>query len=359
MGKTFIIAEAGVNHNGSIQLGKKLIDVAAKAGADAIKFQTFITDLCVTETASKANYQTKYTDPAESQFQMIKKLELSEKMHEELMEHCKKTNIQFLSTPFDEPSIDLLVNTFHVPKLKVASGEITNAPLLLKMAKTRKPILLSTGMSSIADIEKALGVLAFGYQSDPQEAPSIEAFEKAFCSEDGQKLLQANVTLLHCTTEYPAPFDEVNLNVIDTLRTAFALPVGYSDHTKGIAVPIAAVAKGAVVIEKHITLDCDLPGPDHKASLNADDFTEMVSAIRQVEASLGQSVKIPSLSELKNKSVIRKSIVASKQIKKGETFSSDNLTVKRPGDGVSPFWYWGYLGKTANKTYQKNEQVFL
>ncbi|MBO8177961.1 N-acetylneuraminate synthase [Aeribacillus pallidus] len=359
MGHTFIIAEAGVNHNGSIQLGKELIEGAAKAGADAIKFQTFITDLCLTETAVKADYQIKSTDPDESQFEMVKKLELSPKMHEELIEHCNKNNILFLSTPFDEPSVDLLVNKFNVPLLKIASGEITNAPLLLKMARTGKPILLSTGASSIADVEKALGVLAFGYQSTHMQTPSIEAFERAYSSEEGQKLLQENVTLLHCTSEYPAPFDEVNLNAMKTLQRTFSLPVGYSDHTKGIAIPIAAVAMGAVVIEKHITLDCNLPGPDHRASLELDEFSEMVSSIRQVEASLGQSLKIPSYSELKNKPVIRKSIVASRQINKGETFSSENLTIKRPGDGVSPFYYWEYLGKKANKTYQKNERVFL
>ncbi|MDR0138026.1 N-acetylneuraminate synthase [Metabacillus idriensis] len=359
MCKTFIIAEAGVNHNGSIQLGKELIEGAAKAGADAIKFQTFVTDYILTDKAAKADYQMKSTDPAESQIEMVKKLELSPKMHEELIEHCKKNNIQFLSTPFDEPSVDLLVHTFNIPILKIASGEITNAPLLLKMARMGKPIILSTGVSTIADVEKALGVLAFGYQETQLHTPSIEAFEQAFCSEEGQKLLQTNVTLLHCTSEYPAPFCEVNLNVMDTLRQTFSLPVGYSDHTKGIAVPIAAVAKGAVVIEKHITLDCNLPGPDHKASLELEEFAEMVSAIRQVEASLGQSLKIPSFSEVRNKSVIRKSIVTSRKINKGETFTADKLTIKRPGDGLSPFYYWDYIGRTANKTHQKNEQVFF
>lgn len=356
MNRTYIIAEAGVNHNGSKDTAMKLIDIAVDSGADAVKFQTFKATNIVSRSSPKAAYQTKTTDALESQFDMIKKLELDETAHRLLIEHCRKRDIQFLSTPFDLESIDLLTKTFDLPVLKLPSGEITNAPLLLKAAQTGKSVILSTGMSTLGEIELALGILAFGYIEHSRN-PSLEAFQKAFCSEHGQKTLKEKVTLLHCTTEYPAPFDEINLNALDTMRTAFGLPVGFSDHTPGFAVAVAAVALGAVVLEKHFTLDRDLPGPDHKASLEPMEFKEMVKTIRLVESSLGSFRKAPAPSELKNLSIVRKSLVANRDIRKGESFTPDNLVVKRPGNGVSPTRYWEWLGKIADRDYQQDEKV--
>ncbi|BCJ87881.1 N-acetylneuraminate synthase [Effusibacillus dendaii] len=354
--RVYIIAEAGVNHNGSLEIAKQLIDVACEAGADAIKFQTFKAEKLVGQNAPKAEYQTKTTDVFESQFEMIKKLELDETAHRVLIDYCLEKGIQFLSTPFDLESVDLLANSFNLPRLKISSGEITNAPLLLKAARSGKPIILSTGMSTLGDVEQALAVLAFGY-TNGSAIPSINAFNQAYCSTEGQRALQENVVLLHCTTEYPTPFEDVNLSVMDTLSAAFGLPVGFSDHTPGIAVPAAAVARGAVVIEKHFTLDKTLPGPDHKASLEPDELYNMIQAIRQVEAAIGNPVKSPAPSELKNLSVARKSLVAARVIQKGEIFTEENLTVKRPGGGISPMLYWEWLGKKAEKNYEPDEKV--
>jgi sialic acid synthase SpsE len=253
-------------------------------------------------------------------------------------------------------SIDLLVKELNIPLIKIASGEITNAPLLLKAAQTGKPIILSTGMSDLGDIEAALGVLAFGYLNENKK-PSIKAFKEAYYSEQGYSILRNKITLLHCTTEYPAPFDEVNLNVMDTLRNTFGLAVGYSDHTQGIAVPIAAVARGAMVIEKHFTLNRNLPGPDHNASIEPDDLKQMVQSIRQVERALGSPFKKPSQSEYKNLIIARKSLVAACEIKKGEKFTSFNINTKRPGNGISPLLFWEWLGKTAVKDYKENEMI--
>lgn len=356
MGKTFIIAEAGVNHNGSIDMAKELIDAAVYAGADAVKFQTFHADKLVNKLTEKAEYQSKNTNSIESQYMMLKRLELNDLHFIELLRYCKYKNIKFLSTPFDPESLDFLSKQLNIQKIKIPSGEITNAPLLLKAAYTGKEIILSTGMSSLGEIEQALGVLAFGYLDNDTE-PCIENFQRAYHSHEGQTLLQSKVTLLHCTTEYPAPYDEVNLRVMDTLRQAFNLKVGYSDHTEGIAVPIAAVARGAVIIEKHFTLDRKLPGPDHKASLEPEEFKKMVESIRQVEQALGTSVKYPTPSEQKNINVVRKSIVASRKIKKGEKFTEDNITSKRPGDGISPVYYWNLLEKESTRDYEADEKV--
>ncbi|CAG1015725.1 partial N-acetylneuraminate synthase, partial [Anaerolineae bacterium] len=346
---TYIIAEAGVNHNGSLDLAKQLVEVAAEAGADAVKFQTFKADKLVSCSAPKAEYQTKSTDADESQHEMIRKLELDERSHESLIEHCRACSIQFLSTPFDLESVDLLAGRFDLPCIKIPSGDITNAPLLLKIAQTGKPVILSTGMSTLGEIEDALGVLAFGYLSDSK--PSIEAFLAAYCSCEGQAILQDKVTLLHCTTEYPAPIEDVSLKVMDTLRSAFGLPVGYSDHTEGIAVPIAAVARGAVIIEKHFTLDRNLPGPDHKASLEPTELKQLVAAIRIVERALGSGRKHPRPSELKNINVARKSLVASRTITAGESFAAENLAVKRPANGLSPMQYWDLLNRKARRDF--------
>lgn len=352
----YIIAEAGVNHNGSIEMAKQLIDVAADAGADAVKFQTFKAEKIISKYAPKADYQKKTTAETESQLDMVKKLELDENAHHILIEHCRSKKIEFLSTPFDFDSIDLLACKLNLQRLKLPSGEITNGPYLLHVAKTGKPVILSTGMSTLGEVETALGVLAFGYLSKGDK-PSLKKFQDAYLSEAGRKILADKVTLLHCTTEYPAPFDEVNLRVMETMRTAFGLPVGFSDHTPGIAIPIAAVAIGATVIEKHFTLDQDLPGPDHKASLEPDELKAMVSSIRQVEAALGNGRKVPTSSELKNRNIARKSLVAISPIRKGETFSSLNLHMKRPGSGLSPMKYWELIDEEAKKDYAEDDLI--
>lgn len=354
--RVYIIAEAGVNHNGDIGLAKKLIEAAAAAGADAVKFQTFKADELVSRSAPKAQYQLMTTDREESQHQMIRKLELSVADHVVLVAHCKLHGIEFLSTPFDHGSLRLLVEDFNVSRIKLSSGDLTNAPLLLAAAQTGRPVIASTGMSSIGEVETALAVLAFGYTGGAEQ-PSLEAFERAYVSQAGQVSLKEKVTLLHCTTEYPAPFNDVNLAAMATLAKAFNAPVGYSDHTIGIAIPIAATALGAKVIEKHFTLDRSLPGPDHKASLQPDELTQMVRSIREVEVALGSAVKRVSTSELKNRAIARKSLVAACDIRQGEIFTAANLAVKRPGDGINPGQYWALLGKAADRNYQADEKV--
>jgi N-acetylneuraminate synthase len=353
---TYIIAEAGVNHNGSLEMAKRLIDAAAAAGADAVKFQTFQADKVASRRAPKANYQKKAAGEMETQFEMLKRLELDEQAHRLLIAHCRKRKIQFLSTPFDLQSIGLLARVFDLPCLKIASGEITNGPYLLKIAQTGKPVILSTGMSTLGEIEEALGVLAFGYAGG-EGKPSRKGFRMAFASDQGQAALREKVRLLHCTTEYPAPFEEVNLNALATLRGAFGLPVGLSDHTAGIAVAIAAVALGAAIIEKHFTLDRCLPGPDHAASLEPPALREMVLAIRQVEAAMGSSGKRPVRSELGNREAVRKSLVAASPLPQGELFSAENLAAKRPGTGISPLCYWDLLGRRADRDYEADEMI--
>lgn len=299
MARAFIIAEAGVNHNGSLEMAKELVSRAAEAGADAVKFQTFRANSIISKHAQKAEYQKRTTSNEESQLEMVKKLEMDLAMHEELVACCEANGIQFLSTPFDLESVDLLSRQIGVDQLKIPSGEITNAPLLLKAASTGLPVILSTGMATLGEVEEALGVLAFGYMI-LDKAPSRDAFAEAFTSTEGQDAIRQKVTLLHCTTEYPAPYEDVNLRAMDTLYAAFGLPVGLSDHTDGIAIPIAAAARGARVIEKHFTLDKSLPGPDHKASLEPDELMQMIASIRQVEQALGAARKLPVNSERKN-----------------------------------------------------------
>jgi len=349
----FIIAEAGVNHNGSLEMAKRLIAVAAESGADAVKFQTFKAENIISRYAPKADYQKAATDAKESQLEMIRRLELDQSSHETLLASCLEKNLEFMSAPFDDESVDLLVK-LGVTRLKVPSGEITNAPLLLKMARTGLPIIMSTGMASLGEVEAALGVLAFGYLNY-RERPSLEGFGRAW--REGEGALREKVVILHCTSEYPAPFEEVNLRAMETLAQAFGLPVGYSDHTPGIAIPIAAAARGAVVIEKHFTLDKRLPGPDHQASLEPSGLTAMVQSIRQVEVALGGSCKLPTASELKNREVARNSLMAARSIRKGERFSGENLTSKRPGNGISPMYYWDWLGRVAEKDYQPDEII--
>lgn len=361
MNKTYVIAEAGVNHNGSMPIAIQLIDAAAEAGADAVKFQTFKADQLVTPTAEKAKYQQLSTDHQESQFEMLKKLELSQENHELLIDYCEKKSITFLSTPFDLDSLQLLLHHFQLPVIKISSGDITNAQLLLKSAEAGVSIILSTGMSTLGEVETALSILAFGYlnSGDDHNKPSLSSFQEAYISEQGRKALQSKVTLLHCTTEYPAPFIDVNLKVMDTFRQSFGIPVGYSDHTSGVAIPIAAVARGATVIEKHFTLDRMLPGPDHKASLEPDELKQMIQSIRQVELALGQSTKGPTPSELGNRMIARKSIVAARDIIKGEILTEDILTVKRPGDGIAPIHLWDIIGKPASRDFHMNERIQL
>ncbi|EAL0079772.1 N,N'-diacetyllegionaminate synthase [Campylobacter lari] len=332
MKKALIIAEAGVNHNGDLNLAKKLIEVAARSGADFVKFQSFKAELCVSKNAKKAAYQLKTTAKNESQLEMIKKLELDFNAHQLLISHAKQCGIAFLSTPFDLESIELL-DDLGLEVFKIPSGEITNLPYLKKIAKLNKKIILSTGMSNLGEIEAALEILCQGGTQ------------------------RANITLLHCTTEYPAPFDEVNLKAMQTLKNAFNLDVGYSDHTKGIHISLAAIALGASVIEKHFTLDKNMPGPDHKASLEPDELQELCTKIREIESALGDGIKQASKSERKNIEIARKSLVAKKKIKKGEIFSEENLTTKRPANGISAMRYDEYLGKKASKDYEEDELI--
>lgn len=334
MTKIFIIAEAGVNHNGSLELAKKLVDVAAEAGADAVKFQTFKADKLVSRNAKKAEYQQQTTAADETQYEMIKKLELDENAHRELIRHCKEKQIMFLSTPFDHDSIELL-SSFGMPIFKIPSGEITNLPYLQRIGHLGKEVILSTGMADLGEVEDALDVLM--QEGVPKD----------------------KITVLHATTEYPCPIDEVNLRAMQTIRQALGVKVGYSDHTQGIEVPIAAVAMGACVIEKHFTLDRTMEGPDHKASLEPQELKAMVQAIRHVTQSLGDGIKKPSKSEAKNIAIARKSIVAAKQIKAGEIFSEDNITIKRPGNGINPMRWDEVMGRTAPRDFAANELIEL
>ena len=332
MDKVFIIAEAGVNHNGSIELAKKLIDAASEAGADAVKFQTFKAHNLVAKFVQKADYQKKNTSTDESQYQMLKKIELDRNAHEVIINYCKQKKIMFLSTPFDLDSIDLL-DSFGVPIFKVASGEITNLPYLRHIGHLSKNIILSTGMSNLQEVEDALKVLV----------------------ESGTH--KDKITILHATTEYPCPINEVNLRSMQTIADDLGVKVGYSDHTQGIEVPIAAVAMGACVIEKHFTLNREMEGPDHKASLEPNELKLMVQSIRRIEEALGDGVKRPTKCELKNMLFTRKSIVASRDIKAGETFSSDNISVKRPGNGISPMKWDEILGVVAKRDFFSDELI--
>ena len=330
MNRTFIIAEAGVNHNGKIENAIKLIDAAAEAGADAVKFQTFKAQNIVCRNAKKAEYQKQTTDADENQYMMLKKLELTEQMHEQLLQHCRENGILFLSTPFDLDSIDYL-DRLGISIMKVPSGEITNYPYLKKIAETGKKVIMSTGMCTVEEVEAAVNVL------------------KKYGSKD--------ISLLHCNTEYPTPFCDVNLSAMTTLKNQFDLEVGYSDHTFGIEIPVAAVAMGATIIEKHFTLDKNMEGPDHKASLEPEELKQMVNAIRNVESALGNGMKTPSASEKKNIEIARKSIVAKKNIAAGEAFTEENLTAKRPGNGISPMKWNEIIGTKAKRDFAIDEMI--
>jgi len=326
----FIIAEAGVNHNGSIELAYKLIDVASASGADAVKFQTFKAENLVSINAQKAEYQKKTTNQSESQFNMLKKLELDTNTHKKLINYCKKKDIVFLSTPFDHESIDLL-NELELQIFKIPSGEITNLTYLRHIGSLGKEVILSTGMSTLKEIEEALIILTSAGTS------------------------KENITILHANTMYPTPMEDVNLRAMQTIQDKFGVAVGYSDHTLGIEVDIAAVAMGATIIEKHFTLDKTMDGPDHKSSISPEELKAMVSSIRNIEKALGSSIKKPSKSERSNITMARKSIVASKSIKKGELFTEKNITTKRPGTGISPMKWDSILGKVAERDYQLDD----
>jgi N-acetylneuraminate synthase len=358
MSNVFVIAEAGVNHNGNKEMAFQLVDAAVAADADAVKFQTFITANMVTKRAEKAVYQKQMTEVSESQFAMLKRLELPHETHLELINYCKQKNIGFLSTAFDSESLNFLANDLGLKTLKIPSGEITNGPLLLEHAQTGCDLILSTGMATLGEVEEALAVLTFGLinKADNLIQPSKAEFQKTYLSKEGQHLLKEKVTVLHCTTEYPATPKEINLNAMLTLRNAFGLKTGYSDHSEGIIVPIVASAMGATLIEKHFTLDKALPGPDHKASLEPEELRAMVCAIRTVKQVMGTGVKCPMKSELNNRSIARKSLVASQSIHTGELFSVENLAIKRPGTGISPMEYWDILGKVAH-TYIDQDTV--
>lgn len=330
MQRTFIIAEAGVNHNGDIEIAKKMIDAASAAGADAVKFQTFKAERIVSINAPKAEYQIENTNNTESQYQMLKKLEIDKETHLELMEYCKEKNIMFLSTPFDIDSVHMLME-LGIEIIKIPSGEITNLPYLREVARQKKKVILSTGMSNMQEVKEAVDIIRQNGSED--------------------------ITVLHCNTQYPTPMEDVNLRAMISMREELELPVGYSDHTQGIEVPIAAAAMGATVVEKHFTLDKTMEGPDHKASLEPDELSEMVKAIRNIEKALGDGNKNKTESEKDNLSIVRKSIVAACRIEKGELFTEKNLTVKRPGNGISPMKWDEIIGKVSDKTYEVDEVI--
>jgi N-acetylneuraminate synthase len=354
--RTLIIAEAGVNHNGSVDRALALVDAAKACGADVVKFQTFSAEAVAAESAPKAEYQAVNTGRGGAQLEMLRALELDEAAHHRLVARCAERGIEFLSTAFDAESLDLVLS-LGVKRLKMPSGEITNGPLLLKAARSGLPILLSTGMADLKEIETALGVLAFGYGAPREAAPSPLAFRAALLGDDGQRMLAERVTVLHCTTQYPAPIEDVNLRAMDTIHKRFNLKVGYSDHTQGIVVAIAAVARGAVAIEKHLTLDRALPGPDHKASLEPTEMKAMIEAIRAIETALGSPDKRATDSERANIPVARKSLVAARAIARGEIFTAENLATLRPGGARSPMEYWSLLGQPAARDYKKHEPV--
>ena len=332
--KVAIIAEAGVNHNGSVAKAKQLIDVSADAGADLVKFQTFTAEAVITKTAEKANYQKNLTDKSETQLEMLKKLELDYSAHIELIDYCEQKNIQFLSTAFDHDSIDLLAE-LNIPFYKIPSGEITNLPYLRHVGRMGKPVVMSTGMATLDEVRAAMDVLL----------------------KVGVK--KNSLTILHCNTEYPTPMEDVNLRAMLTIRDELGVKVGYSDHTLGIEIPVAAVVLGATVIEKHFTLERTLPGPDHAASLEPEGLKAMVAAIRNIEKAMGDGMKRPSPSEIKNIPIARKSIVSAKNIQKGEVFIEYNLAIKRPGIGISPMEWDNIIGQTSTRDFEPDSVIDL
>lgn len=352
----YIIAEAGVNHDGSVDDALGLVNAAADAGADCVKFQTFRAEALATERAAKAAYQKRSTDATKSQQALLRKLELPNTAYRALAARARKRRIDFLSTPFDPPSLEFLLHGLKLRQIKVGSGDLTNAPMLLEIAIADREVILSTGMATLGEVRDALAVLAFGYARRTKQ-PSAEAFAAAWKKPVIRAALSGKVTLLHCTTEYPAPPQSVNFRAMDTLAATFALPVGYSDHTLGIEVAVAAAARGAVVIEKHLTLDPKRKGPDHAASLSPQSFAQMVRAIRLVEVSLGDGHKLPQPAEIKNIAIARKALVAGRPIAKGEAFTAENIAIKRPASGLAPTNFWSVIGKVARRSYKRDEAI--
>ena len=356
MTETFLIAEIGVNHDGELQKALELIDIASEAGANAVKFQTFNSESLSTKYAKKASYQEKDSKKSESQLDMLKKLELSRDDYDVIKERCLEKNIQFMSTAFDSESLKFLVENIKVKTLKVPSGEITNGPFLLEHARTGLDIILSSGMSNLKEVETALAYICFGYLN-PKKEVNPQDVNKCYRSKEGKNILKDKVVILHCTSQYPAPLEDINLNALKTLKSEFGIRIGYSDHSLGYLVASSAISLGADVIEKHITLDKNLPGPDHSASLDPVEFKEFVKVIKETEVFLGDGIKRITSSEEETKNVARKSIVANQLIKKGEIFTDENLTIKRPGIGISPMQVWDLYGKESPKDFTKDEII--
>lgn len=341
-----IIAEAGVNHNGEREKAFALVEAAAEAGADAVKFQTFSAERLAAASAPKARYQQTTTDSSESQLAMLKKLELPEEWHIELQTHARKLGVEFISTAFDMESLAFL-QTLDLPYYKIPSGEITNGPLLWAFAKTQKELILSTGMATLGEVEQALAIVAHGF-CNRHEPESLEDVWRFWSSDEARMALHSRVSLLHCTSQYPTPMEEVNLRAMDTLRSSFGLPVGYSDHTQGLLIPVAAVARGATLIEKHFTLDRSLPGPDHTASLEPAELSEMVAQIRAIELALGSGAKKPQLSEWDTRGAARQQIIATSSLEKGQVIRRNDLGTARCGRGLSPVHVWDLVGTKSS-----------
>ncbi|WP_010628768.1 N-acetylneuraminate synthase [Halomonas sp. KM-1] len=353
--KVYVIAEAGVNHNGNKQCAFDLIDVAADAGADAVKFQTFNAKRLAALTAPKAAYQQQTTEASESQLEMLEALELPLEWHRPLQTHAHSRGVEFLSTAFDLQSL-LFLETLNLPFYKIPSGEITNGPLLWQFARTGKPLVISTGMATLAEVEQALAIVchALAYNKPPD---SLDDVWKCWSQVELRAALHGRVSLLHCTSQYPTPMAEVNLKAMDTLAHAFQLPVGYSDHTQGTLIPVAAVARGASIIEKHFTLDKKLPGPDHRASLEPDELCRMIKEIRSISLALGDGQKAPQPSEWDTRAAARQDLVAAEMIAEGESFTASNIATARSGKGGTAITYWDQLGKIASRQYQPGDAL--
>lgn len=349
----YVIAEAGVNHNGDLPLALEMIDAAADAGADAVKFQTFVPENLCTANAAKATYQAHNQPDGDNQLQMLEKLALSFDAHHALLAHCEQRNIEFLSSPFDIESADFLIEELKLPRLKLGSGELTNGPLLWRLARSGRPLILSTGMARLREIHQALGLICHALNCETAQPQRVEHFEDAFTPEQ----LIDHVSLLHCTTDYPCPKQDVNLKAMDTLARTFGLACGYSDHTEGTTISLAAAARGAQIIEKHFTLGRAMPGPDHRASIEPEELSAMVQGIRDIEQALGSSEKKPTATELEHAEVARKSLCAASVIAKDAIFSADNLTSKRPGNGITPMQYWKLLGTPSHQAYQPDQPI--
>lgn len=349
----YIIAEAGVNHNGNKDLAFDLVDAAADAGADAVKFQTFKANILASKCVEKAKYQKSTTDAVESQLEMLTKLELPEAWHADLQRHAKARGIEFLSTAFDKASLQFL-QMLDLPMYKIPSGELTNAPLIWRFAKTGKPLIISTGMATLSEIEEALAVVAHALYSQ-EEPKKIEDIWHAWSNNQVREKIKGHVTLLHCTSQYPTPWNEVNLRAMDTLASAFDLDVGYSDHTEGTLISIAAVARGACMVEKHFTLDKTLPGPDHQASIEVAELKQLVRDIRTLEIALGSTIKAPQVSEWDTRRAARQCIVAANHIQAGKVLTHSDLTTVRAGTGLPPIVLWELIGSVSHKTYEPGE----